>query len=176
MPEKRRSLLDSFALMAFLGDEPGAGEVEDLFEAAHADSEPLLMNEVNIGEVYSLLAKRRSPESTDLFLERLEALPIEPVSNAFPDVIAAAKIKARYPISYADAFAVATAIRTRAVLVAGDQEFRRVPPIVKIAWLRTRFEHMQEPREAGRVIAPVTLTRTSASAARAGPGSAAGRG
>jgi ribonuclease VapC len=50
-------------------------------------------------------------------------------------VIDAAKIKAQYPISYADCFAVATAIREKAVVITGDPDFKHVEKIVEIDWL-----------------------------------------
>jgi ribonuclease VapC len=47
----------------------------------------------------------------------------------------AAKIKSRYPLSYADAFAVATALRENASVITGDPEFKRVEGLVAIDWL-----------------------------------------
>ena len=47
----------------------------------------------------------------------------------------AAELKARYPISYADAFALASAIEHQAELVTGDPEFRQVENLVKIVWV-----------------------------------------
>jgi ribonuclease VapC len=47
----------------------------------------------------------------------------------------AARIKARFPISYADAFAVATAIRMGAAILTADTEFRAVEHLVPIDWL-----------------------------------------
>jgi len=135
MPAKKRSLLDSFALLAFLNKERGFEKVKSLLRAAEATGEPLLMNEINIGEVYYITAKDRSMEQAEEFLHRLETLPIQPVPNSFADVLEAAKIKARFPISYADAFAVATAIRMNAVIVTDDPEFRRVEPLVTVEWL-----------------------------------------
>ena len=44
----------------------------------------------------------------------------------------AAELKARYPISYADAFALAMALEHSAVLVTGDPEFRQVEHLVKV--------------------------------------------
>jgi ribonuclease VapC len=128
-------LLDSFALLAFLNKERGFEKVKSLLRAAEATGEPLLMNEINIGEVYYITAKDRSMEQAEEFLHRLETLPIQPVPNSFADVLEAAKIKARFPISYADAFAVATAIRMNAVIVTDDPEFRRVEPLVTVEWL-----------------------------------------
>lgn len=135
MPAKKRSLLDSFALLAFLNKERGFEKVKSLLRTAEASAEPLLMNEINIGEAYYVIAKNRSLEQAEEFVHRLETLPIQPVPNSFADVLEAAKIKARFPISYADAFAVATAIRMNAVIVTDDPEFRRVEPLVTVEWL-----------------------------------------
>ena len=93
------------------------------------------MNEINIAEVYYITARERSLEHAEDFRRRLETLPIRPVSSAFSDILEAARIKAEFPISYADAFAVATAIRRNAVMVTGDREFTKVERLVKIDWL-----------------------------------------
>ncbi|MBI2115395.1 MAG: type II toxin-antitoxin system VapC family toxin [candidate division NC10 bacterium] len=135
MPGRRRSVLDSFAMLAFLNKERGFEKVRSLLRAAETTSEPLLMNEINIGEVYYVTAKDRSVERAEEFLHRLETLPILPVSNSFADVLEAARIKARFPISYADAFVVATAVRMNAAIVTGDPEFQSVPHLVTIVWL-----------------------------------------
>lgn len=135
MPEKRRSLLDSWALLAYLSGERRGVAVRDLLKAADANGDSLLMNEVNIGEVYYVVAKRRSLAAAEAFLQALETMPIDPVSNAFAEVIEAAKLKAQYPISYADAFAAATAVRHGAVLVTGDREFRTLGDRVAIRWI-----------------------------------------
>ena len=93
------------------------------------------MNEINIREVYYLTAKERFPELAEDFLSRLETLSIRTISNSFAQVIEAARLKARLPIAYADAFAAATAIRMNAVIVTGDPEFRRIEHLVTINWL-----------------------------------------
>ena len=132
---KKRSLLDSFAMLAFLNRESGSEKVKSLLQAARRSKEPLLMNEINIGEVYYMTAKDRSLDQAEDFLHRLETLPIQAVANSFAAVLEAAKLKARFSISYADAFAVGTALRENAVVVTGDPEFRQVEHLVKIDWL-----------------------------------------
>lgn len=56
----------------------------------------------------------------DRFMERLPSLPIRLVLPNAEDVLAAAKLKARRRISYADGFAAALAQREEAALVTGD--------------------------------------------------------
>lgn len=128
-------MLDSFALLAFLNRENRFEKVKTLLREAERSRAPLLMNEINIGEVYYMTAKDRSSAQAEDFLHRLETLPIQAVANSFAQVLEAARIKARFPISYADAFAVATAIRMDAVVVTGDPEFRQVEDLVTIEWL-----------------------------------------
>jgi ribonuclease VapC len=93
------------------------------------------MNEINIGEVYYIIAKGRALDQAEDFLQRLETLPIQPLGNTFHDVLEAAKVKAQFPISYADAFVVATAQRFQAVVVTGDPGFRTVAHRIDIVWL-----------------------------------------
>jgi ribonuclease VapC len=47
----------------------------------------------------------------------------------------AAEIKAEYAISYADCFAVATAIRHNATILTGDPEFKKTEKLVKVKWV-----------------------------------------
>lgn len=134
MKEKR--LLDSFALLAYLKNESNGAEVKALLDEAEKHGRHLLMNEINGGEVYYIIAKERSIESADYFLhDILGALPIKLLPNNFSQVIDAAKIKSSHPVSYADAFAISTALREKATLVTGDPEFKCVEKIVKIEWL-----------------------------------------
>jgi hypothetical protein len=44
-------------------------------------------------------------------------------------------VKAQFPLSYADAFAISTALRSQAMVVTGDPEFRAVAHLVEILWL-----------------------------------------
>ena len=134
-PEKRRSLLDSFAILAFLNDEEGAARVAALLEESSSGGPPLLVNEINVGEVYYIVAKHRSEEAAEHVLAHLEMLPLEVVPNDFADVLDAARIKARFPLSYADAFAVATAIRFDATVVTGDPEFETAEHLVEVDWI-----------------------------------------
>jgi ribonuclease VapC len=95
------------------------------------------MNEINVGEVYYILTRERSLAAAEYFLhDILQALAIKITPNSFSDVIEAAKIKAQFPIPYADAFAVATAIKYDATLVTGDPDFKKVEHLIEIEWLR----------------------------------------
>ena len=94
------------------------------------------MNEINIGEVYYTLFRKRGKDNAGRFLDTiLPALPVSPVSNSFDDVIDASRIKALYPISLADCFAASTAKKADAALITGDPEFKKIERLVPIEWL-----------------------------------------
>jgi len=135
---KRKRLLDSFALLAFLNKETGFQWVRDRLSEAQKSEETMLMNDINVGEVYYILFRKRGREEADYFLETiLAALPITAVSNTFDDVIEAAKIKAEYSLSFADCFAVALAKKKDATVMTGDPEFKKIEHLVTIEWLNT---------------------------------------
>lgn len=48
-----------------------------------------------------------------------------PFFNTFQDIIEAAKIKAKHPLSYADCFVIQTSLREKAPLITGDLEFKK---------------------------------------------------
>jgi len=95
-----------------------------------------MINDLNLGEVYYILAKERGTRQAEYFMKVIfPSLPLRNISNTLSDVIDAAKIKGEYPISYTDCFAVATAIREKAVIVTGDPDFRKVEEKVEIEWI-----------------------------------------
>lgn len=132
---KRKNLLDSFAILALLKEENNYQFVLQILQEARTGTRHLLMNEINAGEVYYQVVKRKLTKDLDRFWRTFLVLPIEFIGNDFELVIEAAKIKSQYSISYADCFAVATALKEGASLVTGDPEFKKVEKIVSIDWL-----------------------------------------
>jgi predicted nucleic acid-binding protein len=131
---KTRSVLDAYALLAYLNEETGHARVKSLLESADAE---LLMNAVNIGEVFYILARARGLRDAEYFLNViLPSLPVTVVENSLDDVIEAARLKAVHSLSFADCFAAATAVREHAPLVTGDPEFRKLGKAVGLDWLK----------------------------------------
>jgi predicted nucleic acid-binding protein len=130
---KKKAVLDSFALLAFLGNEDGCEKVKRLL----ADKDiQLLMNEINVGESYYIIARERGLAQADEFVDAiLPSLPIILVANSLAEVIEAARIKAEYPLAYADCFVASTACRKKAPVITGDPEFKKVQQIIEIDWL-----------------------------------------
>lgn len=128
-------LLDSHAALVYLKGETGHQKVKAALADAEQSGALLLMSVINIGEVGYIIFRARLTNNLDDFLSQFLSLPIRPVPADFDLVIEAAKIKARYPLSYADAFAAATALRHDAAIITGDPEFKAVTKLVHIDWL-----------------------------------------
>lgn len=135
MSGKKKSLLDSFAVLAWIQDEDGSQFVEDLLYRAQEHQEEVLLNIINLGEVLYRCARIQDMSFARDILEKIKLLPIRiyPCSNEL--ILEAAEIKAEYPIAYADAFIVATALREDARIITGDPDFRKVEHLVQVEWL-----------------------------------------
>lgn len=118
-----RRVLDAWAVLAWLQNErPAAAKVARLIEEARAGRAVLFMSLINLGEVYYRSARVKGLKTAGEILLALKSLPINLCSLPESLVLRAAELKTRFPISYADAFAVATALEEKAALVTGDAE------------------------------------------------------
>ncbi|MCX6863479.1 MAG: PIN domain-containing protein [Verrucomicrobia bacterium] len=128
-------VLDSYALLALLRDEPGAETVADLLERAGQQNRSVHMTEVNYAEVQYTIRRKDGETVWASIAGELLAAPIEfhAADRRLADV--AAGFKARFKISLADAFAAALAKERKAELVTGDPEFRVLEKEIKIRWL-----------------------------------------
>jgi ribonuclease VapC len=130
-------VLDSWALMAFLHDEPAAEEVEKLLVKGAEDKHKLLLCVVNWGEIYYSIARAEGEAVAEQKAADLATLAIElvPVTDDLQLVREAAKLKAAKKLAYADCFAAALAKLRGVEVVTGDPEFKEVEGEVKVAWL-----------------------------------------
>lgn len=132
---KKKRLLDSCALLVYLKKELDYQRVLEILSVGSKEGR-VVMNEINVGECHYLVARERGLEQADYLIDTIiPNLPIKLVSNTFDDIIAASRVKSKHSIPYADCFAVATAIREKAVIVTGDPDFKLVEGIVEIEWL-----------------------------------------
>ncbi|MEZ5078188.1 MAG: type II toxin-antitoxin system VapC family toxin [Solirubrobacterales bacterium] len=109
-------VLDSWALLAYLKNEPSADQVE----AAWLDQGAAIAS-VNLGEVLYIRI-RDSDENVALAGIEEVRRRLDVIEPDWALVSAAAKIKARGGLSYADAFCIATAVQLDAPLWTGDPE------------------------------------------------------
>lgn len=127
-------VLDSYAILAYLEGEPGANLIADLLKRT-VNGAVIFMSLINFGEVAYIAERERGAQQADAILQDIRRLPILLSGVNEQRVLAAAHIKARYPLSYADAFAVALAQELDATVVTGDPEFKAVESIVPVLWL-----------------------------------------
>src|SRR5215510_2830224 len=135
MAKPKAIVLDSWAVMAYLEDEPSAQKVADLIADAHENNTPLLMTVVNLGEVWYIVAREASEADADRCENELRQIGIEVVDADWSLTQQAARYKSQNRMSFADCFAAALARQRKAHLITGDKEFTQVEQQVQILWL-----------------------------------------
>ncbi len=139
IPAKTKSVVvDSWAVIAYLEDEPPAGEIGELFAEANEAGIPLLMTVVNAGEVWYSVAREGSEAEADQSLKDIADLGIAIVEADWRLTRQAARFKAKGRIAYADCFAGALAKLGHAPLMTGDPEFKLIDKEISIIWLSER--------------------------------------
>lgn len=128
-----RFVLDSYAVLAMLEDQPGAARVGEIISKSGA---AIFMSVINLGEVLYIVERRRSSRAATEVAQALVATEeIHLVEATFERVQIVAGIKAHCGLSYADCFAVALAKETKGTILTGDPEFGKVEKEVAIEWL-----------------------------------------
>ena len=128
-------IFDSHALLKLFQKEKGHEKVVRLLEEIGRTGGIKYINAINLGEIiYSTKREFGDQKKLEVLasIERLNFV-ILPVPNTL--IFQAAEYKAEYSISFADCFALASAIEYGATLVTGDPEFKKVEHLVEIVWL-----------------------------------------
>ncbi len=128
-------VLDTWAVIAYLEDEPSGEQVEDLIATAHEEQIPIYMSVVNVGEVWYTMAREISEEEANASVKSLRDLRIQFENADWELTQEAARFKSQNKMSYADAFAAALAKIKKADLVTGDNEFKPLDGEIKISWV-----------------------------------------
>lgn len=130
-------VLDACALMAFLNDEPGAEVVAAILQ----DVPSVEMSAVNLLEIaYDTLRRTGDPEAGRELLEVVHQLPIK-IHWEISHLVFhhAARLKASFRISLADAFALALAETLSAAVATSDHhEFDAIESngAARFVWIR----------------------------------------
>ena len=103
-------------------DEDGADRVEEILR----EGEAILPFPILLETYYISLQERSEPVADERYalLRHLSATEIWSVDE--PTLLTAARLKARFRISFADALIAAFAVRSSAVLVHKDPEFEEL--------------------------------------------------
>lgn len=116
-------VMDSFAMLTFFRNEQGAEKVAQLLHDAANEKHELYMPCINAGEVFYITYRKEGAAKADIAWKALLQFPIDIMQADMEFTFAAANLKARYSISYADAFAASLTIKKKATLITGDKEF-----------------------------------------------------
>jgi len=114
-----RYLLDTSAILTLMEDEDGADRVEEILQ----DGQVLIPFPVLL-EVYYISLQEKSEPVADERYALVRHLPVTEIwSVDEPTLLTAARLKARFRVSFADALIAAFAARQQATLVHKDPEF-----------------------------------------------------
>jgi uncharacterized protein len=128
-------VFDSHAILKWAQMEPGYKRVKSLLKACQESTLTGFINQINLGEVYYKSIRAVGIERARQFLDNFERLPLTILVPDRDLVWKAAEIKAEFSISYADCFAVATALGLNAKVVTGDPDFKKTLKLVAVEWV-----------------------------------------
>lgn len=129
MPPKNLFVLDTSALLALRGGEPGADRVESLLLQARSRQCQLLISFITRMEILYRIWREEGEETAREALRLVDSFAIEWISCE-PEILeAASRLKARGKLSLADCWIGATAIVREATVVHKDPEFTRFKEI-----------------------------------------------
>ena len=114
------------AIFALTDNEDGADVVEEFLDRAKKGQTSLHISAMTAMEVYYVSSEESGEKEANRLLLLVRALPVTelPLEDAL--VLPAARFKARYKISVADAWIAATALVHNLTLVHKDPEFDRL--------------------------------------------------
>jgi predicted nucleic acid-binding protein len=136
MPRKAKAyVLDTWAVIAYLEDEPSAEQVENLLSDAYDQQIPIYMTIVNIGEVWYIIAREVSEEEAEKSVKTLRQLRVQFEDVNWALTREAARFKSQHKMSYADCYAAALAKSLQADLITGDKEFKPLETEVNLTWI-----------------------------------------
>lgn len=122
-------------MLAYLDGEPAAGQVRQILRRARKRQALALFSLINYGECLYVTEREQGVQQAQRAAGIIDQLAVRIVPADRALVFAAAHIKARYPVSYADAFTIALAKRNRAQVLTGDPEFKSVESEIAVRWL-----------------------------------------
>ena len=135
MRSTRRILFDAHPILKWTQRETGYRKVRKLMLGCRDKSVIGYMSQINLGEVYYITIRALGIDAAKDFLDNFLRLPITIVLPDSELIWSASDIKAEHPISYADCFAAATALRYNATILTGDPEFKKLGTTVSVEWL-----------------------------------------
>lgn len=119
----KKIVFDSYAFIALFREEKGFELVRDLLvKMANNESEGYITG-INVGEVFYMISRKSNAKKAEIAIDAISKMPVKIIEPDLKMCLDAAAIKAKYRLSYADAFAASLTISLPATLITGDKEF-----------------------------------------------------
>jgi len=116
-------LLDTSALLTLRDDEAGAEEVAKILMQAEAETVKVFGCFMTLMEIFYRVWKDENEVEGKLAYAQCQSLPIEWIHESTELLEQAARLKANYRLSLADAWIAASAVLQEACLIHKDPEF-----------------------------------------------------
>ncbi|MBI5789686.1 MAG: type II toxin-antitoxin system VapC family toxin [Candidatus Schekmanbacteria bacterium] len=135
MKSTKKIVFDSYAILKYSQNEPGADKVETLLSACQKGKQESFINQINLGEIYYKIIRCKGLGFAKNYLQNFSQLPIAIIPASQEIIMSAAELKAKHPISYSDCFVAATALLKEASVVTGDPEFKKLEHLLTVYWI-----------------------------------------
>jgi predicted nucleic acid-binding protein len=133
-------IMDACALIASIAGEDGSENVHKILNAAYDGDIDIIMNKINVLEVYYDVYRTYGQEEAFKFLNDIKTIPIEINSEITDDLLKeAGRFKVTYKVSLADSIVLAEAkINNASVITADHHEFNIIEKIedINFFWIR----------------------------------------
>ena len=125
-------VLDTSAILSVIQDEPGVDFVEARLEEGASSKIVIAVSFVSLTEILYKTIQLADKRRADELVAVIKSWPVEFVHSDEALCISAGEIKARFLISFADAFVAATAQRFGALLIHKDPEFESLKSVINL--------------------------------------------
>ncbi len=114
-------LLDANAILAYLGDEPGAENIKAIFDRADIDECLIFVHAANVYEIYYQFFRDKGETAALTLWDDIREMPLKILHTFDEDFVkTAGRIKASFKMSVADSFLLAQAQLLGAKVVTSD--------------------------------------------------------
>lgn len=133
-------ILDSYSILCLFDRKrhKEGSVIKKHMEDAEKGKVELYVSKINEGEIFYKLYKYLGESVAFGFREDIKngIIPVNIVSVNDKKVEKASEIKAKYQVSYADAFCIELARDMNKPVITGDSEFENVREIIEVVWLK----------------------------------------
>lgn len=123
LPDPQVIVLDSSALLLYLGDEPGADTVQRVLSAAAAGRVAVVSPTLCYCDALMVAAPAIGPDRMDDFRATLEQLPVRALALDVETAIAVAAARLAWGLQLPDAAAAVAAQRRESILLTANPQF-----------------------------------------------------